>query len=216
LKLPEDHCIFITDNCSTDETKNLKEIPGRLYVERLNENKGFGFASNRSFARAASMGYENATFINNDIKVDSAFDTWTQPLIASAAKGNIVGPTVGCLDDNLNFICEAKKPCTKGYWYVSGWNVTASMETWKKLIPNGCEGPFDNVSFFCYFEDTDLSFRAKVLGVPFEIVQVPARHFGKATTKKIGLSKMYPISKSKFVELWGNKTDDLAKIKGAK
>ena len=214
LKLPDDHCVFITDNNSTDETSKMKEIPGRLYVERLGENKGFGFASNRSFSRALNLGYENVTFINNDIKVDSAFETWTQPLLESASRGNIAGPTSGCLDDNFNFICEGKKWATRGYSYLSGWNITASTETWKKLIQPGEEGPFEASKYFAYFEDVSLSFHAKVKDIHLDLVQVPIRHFGRGTSKKIGLSKMYPISKETFLKQWGGRTQDLIKVKG--
>jgi GT2 family glycosyltransferase len=69
---------------------------------------------------------------------------------------------------------------------------------------DGDIGPFSR-RFFNFFEDTDLNFRAKELGIPLKIVWVPVRHIGHVTAKDIGLSKMYTESRQKFLEIWGGK-----------
>jgi GT2 family glycosyltransferase len=200
--LPGDHKLFIIDNGSSDETKNLNSS-GKIYVIRNVNNDGFGAACNKGFDIAKNK-FENVMFLNNDIGVFANYDTWTSPLIASAQKGYIVGPTAGCLDDNFGFVGEGNKFPTRGYGYISGWNITASTETWNKLILDGDIGPFSSL-YFSYFEDTDLSFRAKKLGIELKLIPVPVRHIGRVTGKKLGLPKMYEQSKKTFLELWGNK-----------
>ena len=68
------------------------------------------------------------------------------------------------------------------------------------IIP-GNDGPFEE-SFKTYFEDSDLSFRAKQLGMNLKIVPVPVVHFGKATTKKLGVQGLYESAKQKAKEKW--------------
>ena len=204
LKLPADHTIIIVDNGSVDETKNLSEkgFGGRVLVIRNTENLFFAKACNQGFDKAVKLGFQNVMFLNNDIRVFGNPDSWTAPLIARAKKGSIVGPTVGCLDDNLVFICEASKVPTRGFWYISGWCITASVETWQKLVVD--EGPW-GLEFRFYFEDGDLSFRAKALNIPCEVVPIPVKHFGKATSKKFGLSELYLHSKPIFLDKWKGK-----------
>jgi GT2 family glycosyltransferase len=201
--LPEDHLIIVVDNGSTDETEKLNSS-GKINVIRNKNNCGFGAASNQGYSKAVELGYANVMFLNNDIRVVGGEASWTAPLIRHAQDGYIVGPTAGCLDNNLNFKCEASKFPETGYGYLSGWNITASVETWKKLVLDGDEGPFSG-KFFAYFEDTDLSLRALKLGIPLKIEKVPVRHIGRVTGKVVGISDLYIKSKVTFVELWGKK-----------
>lgn len=206
LKLPEDHTIFIVDNGSADDTKNITEkgYNGRVVVKRNSENLGFARACNIGYSSAKNLGYENVMFLNNDIGVFGNPTCWTDPLISSARRGNIAGPTVGCLDKNLNFICESNKWPTNGYGYLSGWNITAAIATWDKLVIDNNLGPF-SIEFVTYFEDTDLGFRAKILGITCEVIPVPVRHIGKVTSKKVGISSLYLHAKPIFIKKWKGK-----------
>jgi hypothetical protein len=143
-------------------------------------------------------------FLNNDIRVRKDYDCWTLPLIESASKGNLSGPTVGVLDSAFNFVCESNTLPKTGRVYMSGWNITASIDTWNKLIKSGEVGPF-STEFFAYFEDTDLSFRAKKLGIAFDVVSVPVHHFGRQTGRRVGIAPLYDKSRKQFLKLWGNK-----------
>ena len=207
--LPKDHCIIVVDNASDDETKNL-ESNGIIDVVRNERNFGFAIACNIGFNRAQELGYEHVMFLNNDIKVVKDFDTWTQPILDECIGDTLVGPTVGCLDENLTFITEAPKIPSKGYFYMSGWNMTATMVAWEKLqidtpamndLP-ACSGPFTAEFGLAYFEDTDTSLRARELDFNFEIVPVPVKHFGKATSKKMGISRLYQYAKPLFLAKW--------------
>ena len=159
--LPQDHGFVVVDNGSSDNTKQLQES-ARLSVIRHSNNLGFAKGCNSGFEKAVNLGYENVMFLNNDIRLVEENSVWTEPLIQAAQEGCLVGPTAGCLDDQFNFLCEATKLPTRGFGYLSGWNITASVPTWQRLILDGDAGPF-NTAFFAFFEDTDLSFRAKEL-----------------------------------------------------
>ena len=202
--LPDDHGLFIVDNGSEDNTKKLQSS-GKIYVIKNSKNLGFAFASNQAFAKAVELGYENVMFLNNDIRIAGENSVWTEPLIRAAQEGCLVGPTAGCLDDQFNFLREATKLPTRGYGYLSGWNITAAVPTWQRLILEGEIGPFAAASFFSYFEDTDLSFRAQKMGIELRIVDVPVRHIGKVTSSKMGISELYVKSKKTFIEIWGKK-----------
>jgi GT2 family glycosyltransferase len=202
--LPADHLLIIVDNGSVDNTKSLKSF-NKVEVIRNTKNLGFAFGSNQGYECAVDLGFENVMFLNNDIRVVAEvqeISTWTEPLIKQAKQGKIVGPTVGYLDDQFNFVKETNKIPDVKNWYMSGWNLTASVETWKKLIVPGSIGPF-NQAFKSYFEDTDLSFRAKQLGIEMAVVDVPVKHIGRVTGKAVGLNKQYLISKKIFLNLWG-------------
>jgi GT2 family glycosyltransferase len=201
--LPESHKLFIVDNGSTDTTKQLHSS-GKIHVIKNSKNLGFAKSSNQAFAAAAEAGYENIMFLNNDIRLERENSTWTEPLIQAAQEGYMAGPTVGWLNEQFGFIREASTFPTTGYSYMSGWNLTASAETWKRLILEGDIGPF-STKFKSYFEDTDMSFRARQLGIEFKVVDVPVRHIGRVTGTKVGLPELYKESKAIFLGLWGNK-----------
>jgi len=199
-KLANDHEIIVIDNGSTDETKsnllNSKEIN---YI-RIEANLGFGKANNIAYRQALAP---NILFLNNDIRVKSQYSSWTQPLIDKCASG-LVGPTMGVLDNSLNFIKESD--CVlSGNSYMSGWCLASSKENFNKLNVGKEHVEIFSEEFFCYFEDTDLSFRARQLGIPFYVVGVPVVHFGKVSSKQLNTHALYMKSRSTFVNKWGEK-----------
>lgn len=201
--LPADHLLIIVDNGSIDNTKILKSF-NKVEVIRNTTNLGFALGSNKGYECAVELGYEHVMFLNNDIRVSASGDlisTWTDPLIKQAKQGKIAGPTFGYLDDKFNFVKETNRIPDAKNWYISGWNMTASVDTWKKLIVPGSIGPF-NQAFKSYFEDTDLSFRARQLGIEMAAVEVPVKHIGRVTGKAVGLNQQYLISRKIFLDLW--------------
>lgn len=205
-KLSSDHEVLVVDNGSEDDTKN---IPKPLFV--FDRPQNFGYIRNESnlgFAKASNQGFacargEIILFLNNDIRVQSNYSDWTKLIIDAVEEDYLVGPTGGLLDKDLNFISEINK-LAEGNFYMSGWCLSASKITFKKLMLDEYEGPFTE-EFTTYFEDTDLSFRAKELGIKFKIVDVPVVHFGKITSKKLNIASLYLPAKRKFIEKWKNK-----------
>lgn len=197
-KLPNDHEIIIIDNGSSDETQKQLEDNKEIIYHRNNDNLGFGKACNIGYN--ISFG-KNVMFLNNDIRVKNNYENWTKYLI-EAAKDAIVGPTMGQLDNNLNFIQEANRYLS-GNSYMSGWCITSSREIWNKLIIKNYLGPF-NEEYFCYFEDTDLSFRVREMNIKMKVIDVPVVHFGKVTSKSLNTAKLYKEAREIFVKKWIN------------
>lgn len=196
----DDFEIIIVDNGSNDGTADyLRAITNKNVKTVLNKsNTGFGFACNQGYQ--ASSG-KNILFLNNDIKFSNSYQEWFSQLNELITSDELVSPSGGFIDKNFNFKYETQLP-TKEFNYLSGWCLAGSRETFNKLILSDCVGPFDSISFFVYYEDTDLSFRASKLNIKLKLIQCPLIHFGKQTSSKMNLSEMYLTSKTKFCEKW--------------
>jgi GT2 family glycosyltransferase len=203
-QLPKDHEIIVVDNGSSDETESqLSTMPGIVYHRNV-ENLGFAKACNIGYGLATAP---NVLFLNNDIRVQSNHQTWTQEIIKRCPYA-LVGPTMGQLDNNLAFVQEANR-ALPGKSYMSGWCLGASKEIWNKLeIPResggGAPQVFSEEFGLAYFEDTDLSFRAKKLHLPTQVVSIPVVHFGKQTSKQLNTHQLYSQARQIFIKKWRN------------
>lgn len=200
-KLPENYEIIIIDNASEDNTQEI--------VNKFSRVKNIINDKNEGFAKACNKGYKESSgkyimFLNNDIRVKSDFESWPDRLIKKA-NNKIVGPTGGLLDKNFNFVTETNKLIDSPYFYMSGWCLTSSWQIWEELILNGDEGPFSTEFGIAFFEDTDLSFRAKQQNIGFDLIPVPVQHLGHQTAKKLNLNKLYTESKEIFKNKWKNR-----------
>ncbi len=203
-KLSEEHEIIIVDNASSDNTKENLENDERIVYYRNEENLGFAKACNKGYQLSTAP---NVLFLNNDIRVKSNYNDWTKPLIEKCKDG-LVGPTMGLLDKNLNFIKEENK-FLEGNSYMSGWCLASSKENFKKLAIKRPEIKTDIIpQIFCedfglaYFEDTDLSFRARKLGMNMFVVNIPVVHFGKQTSSQLNTRQLYTKAKQIFINKW--------------
>jgi O-antigen biosynthesis protein len=197
--LPDDHEIIVVDNGSTDETEKELEKNSRIIYLRNQENLGFAKGCNAGYSKASAP---SVLFLNNDIRVKSNQSNWTAPLI-QYCDAALVGPTMGQLDNNLNFVKEANVELT-GNSYVSGWCIASSKEIWEKLKISTSVGTqiFSEEFGLAYFEDTDLSFRARKLGIPFQVVDIPVVHFGKQSSSQLNTHKLYTQARQIFVRKW--------------
>lgn len=205
--------VIIVDNGSSDQTQynlsnNLGVLPSNFKYIRVEENLGFVRGSNLAYEHSSG---QYILFINNDVKVKERFNDWTQLLIDSINNNPndcIVGPTGGLLDENFNFVKETNKYIESKFFYMSGWCLAAKRLTFEKLREGSGEnktpGPF-STDFFSYFEDTDLSRRAKELSIELHVVDVPVFHFGRMTGKKLNLPGMYGKSRGVFMDKWSGK-----------
>lgn len=192
--------VIIIDNASTDETEiGCKPYSCRYF--RNSENTGFGAAVNKGYKESKG---DVVLFLNNDIMFGCNDVNWLKQ-IEELARDNtaLIGPTGGLLDSNFNFVKETDD--FNGINYISGWFLCANKKVFDSLIINGNEGPFDAKTFFAYFEDADLSFRASEKKTPFLQKKVPIFHIGRQTSKTLNLSSMYIESKKKFTKKWGKR-----------
>ena len=197
LFLHENNEIVIVDNASTDNTQKelLKITDSRFVYIRNNENYFHSKGCNIGYK--ASRG-NNVLFLNNDIRINGDKRIWTNLIIKSCSDG-IVGPTMGQLDNKLNFLREANM-FLNGNSYVSGWCIGSSKENWNKLDLG--DGQIWNEKYPMYFNDADLSFRARKLGIPFKVVPVPVSHFGKISTHQAKINKYYNDGRKIFLKDW--------------
>lgn len=199
--------IVVVDNASSDETLNQllerQKTMGNLIVLHNDTNVGFSGGCNRGYQVAQGS---HVLFLNNDIRVKDNFNSWALDLTKHCTDTNLVGPTGGKVDPkhDFQFLYETNEP-TKEINYLSGWCMVAKRSVWDRLVMKNEVGPFAAQSFFVYFEDTDLSFRASQLNISFDIVPIPVVHFGKVSSKQLNTHQLYLTSKNKFNSIWGNK-----------
>lgn len=200
FKLPSDtHEIIIVDNASSDITQQeLLKLTNSNFVYIRNEENLF-------HSKACNQGYniakgKNILFINNDIRVNSNHNNWTNEIIKYCDTG-LVGPTMGQLDNKLNFVRETNMQLVDGNSYLSGWCVGSSKQNWEKLNIGNRE--IFNERYPFHFNDGDLSFRARKLGIPLKVVSLPITHFGKVSTSPTKISKLYNDGRKVFVGDWG-------------
>lgn len=197
FKLPEDNEIIIVDNASTDESYvELSKINKTNFVYiKNNVNYFHSKGCNLGFAKAKA---DVVLFLNNDIKVKSNHDNWTEKIIEACSNDKIIGPTFGQLDANFNFIKEANQHLT-GNSYVSGWCIAANKKTWNKLSLSKNE--VWNEKFPMYFNDADLAFRAKKLKINLEHIKLEdIVHFGKISSSQLNVNKLYNEGRNVFLK----------------
>ncbi len=188
--------IIVVDNGSTDGTKEECEKLSNIFYIRLEKNTGF--------AHACNVGYQASTndqicFLNNDIKILSNHESWISSL--ETTKKELIGPTMGLLDSNLEFIKEENKKIVDPYAYMSGWCLSSYRATWELLKLPGNQ-IFSEEFGLAYFEDTDLSFRAKQKQIEFTVASIPVVHYGKQTSKQLNTYELYSNAKKIFHKKW--------------
>ena len=176
---------------------------------RNSKNEGFGRASNIGYALSTAP---NVLFLNNDVRVKNNKETWVEELIKWCPYG-LVGPTMGQLDKDFNFVKEANQYLT-GNSYMSGWCLASSKEIWNKLEilraepENADELPVPHIPqifderYFCYFEDTDIGMRCRQMNIEMKVIEVPVVHFGKQSSQQLNVHKLYTESKKIFINKW--------------
>jgi O-antigen biosynthesis protein len=209
-QLPDDHEIIVVDNGSSDETPvELEKLSDpKLKIKQLPWNLGFAGACNIGYGESQAP---NVLFLNNDIRVKSQHQIWTQELLKYCSQA-LVGPTMGQLDDQLNFIQEANR-VLPGKSYMSGWCLASCKDIWLQLRIPRCAGVteivpqiFSEEFGLAYFEDTDLSFRARHQKIPFQVVDLPVVHFGKQTSKQLNTHQLYSQARKIFLQKWSRKS----------
>lgn len=198
-KLIIDFEVIIVDNSKTNDTE--------LFCKSFNKIKNFKYikCDKNLFTRACNLGYKKSTydyvcFLNNDIRVKDNFDNWPLLLINKLNLNDnaIIGDTGGLIDKGGNFVYETRDN-TKKINYISGWLLTINKKV-AKLLENENGDLFDDRVGF-YFSETELCFRATKKGVKLIMQNVPLTHFGKISTDRTQINKLYKEGRSAFLEI---------------
>lgn len=209
--LPQDQVeIIVVDNASTDATQQaMLDInkPNFRYIRN---------DTNLFHSGGCNKGYEVATgeiilFLNNDIGCKSSMDDlegWADKLIAEVEShsNTLIGKTAGYIDPKKDYqfayeTIDSNKP----HNYISGWLIAAKRETWDKLKQKDTNGPWDNIRLPLYFNDGDVSFRAKKLGIGLRLMELPLDHYGKISSAQLNIPKLYNEARKVFIGLHGKK-----------
>jgi len=231
LRLPSCYEIIIVDNFTISSLRSDTNALTTYDVfidafDKRTENQAkleyIGCPKNLGFGRGNNKGYKHASgeyilFLNSDIRVQDRHEDWPSIMLEWAERGFLVGTQGGLLDKGFNFVKEGTGLEQTDHWYVSGWCLCGSKENFDKLIldyyahdetdeimEGKAWGPW-NEKFFAYFEDGDLTWRARDLGIEFKEVTVPVHHFGRMTGRKLNISHLYKKSQRIFKKIWKDK-----------
>lgn len=159
--------VVVIDNGSQDETKNALHLASKpmsswVRVRREDNALGYGGACNLGLELADA---EVVVMLNND--VHPLNPDWLAPVVEAAkAERTIVGAQL-----NIQHVAGVKVP------YLDGWCLGARAETWQEL------GGFDAEAFHgFYWEDVDLSFRARLAGITLRTMPIGLHHIGNGTS----------------------------------
>ncbi len=167
----DDYEVMITDNASTDGTKEyIEKLVGEfnnISFVRNDENKGFIEPMNEAFRTASRKGSTYFVCLNNDTIVTPGWlDALAKPLDENY-KAALSGPANGCngLDNNC---MGMRSPITE---YLEGFCLMVKVRVIEKQF-NG--QLFSGYLQFAYGEDSDLSLRVREKGysihkLPFEV-----------------------------------------------
>lgn len=218
--LPNNHEIIIINNGSTDHTNDLlkkylkqKKKP-LLKIINNKYNRGFSIANNQGYNIAQS---NNILFLNNDVQIKSKHKSWTDKLISNISTNTLMAIQGGLLDSNFNFIKENNNiDLTSSLSYLSGWCIAGNKQTFDQLkldyhrddnnniVHGKALGPWNEIFYPAYFEDTDLSFRARQKNITMKLIDLPLYHLGRMTGKQMNMGKIFIESKQKFINLWSH------------
>ena len=149
--------VIVIDNGSArDNASALRAMIDRLggvYI-RNERNRWFSGANNQGLARARGP---IVLFLNNDIWAERG---WTSSVMADVAGHALYGPALARTQVQGTQI-----------EYVEGWCIAGSRELWERL------GGWDDKAYAMpYFEDLDLSLRAKAMGIELKQANWPVFH----------------------------------------
>jgi O-antigen biosynthesis protein len=207
--------VVLVDDASADETKDLRHVPGLVYV-RLDENRGFLRAANAGTAAAHGR---HVLFLNNDTLPQGTWlDEMTETLHRRPRAG-VVGARLiypdGRLQEaggivfrdgsawNYGRLLDAEDPRVmfeRPVDYCSGAALLVRGELLRSL------GGFDERFAPAYYEDTDLCFGAHERG--WEVWYQPAaivvhlEGMSHGRDEDAGVKAYQVINREKFVRKW--------------
>ncbi|MEI7463093.1 MAG: glycosyltransferase family 2 protein, partial [Candidatus Taylorbacteria bacterium] len=208
--------VVIVDDGSTDETKKMVEkIKNAVYIKN---KKNYGFVGSCNSGAKRARG-EYLVFLNNDTIVkknwlNALLDTFQSNKNIGLAGSKLIYPD-GRLQEAGGIVWKNGNACNYGRYgnpndpefnylkdvdYCSGASIMLRKNVFEKL------GGFDEIFSPGYYEDTDLAFKVRRLGL--RTVYQPKSglfHFEGITSGndlKSGIKKYQEINSKKFFKRW--------------
>lgn len=201
--------ILVIDNGSVDDS-----LPRLRQIEKRNDNislainkhnKGFAGGVNTGITYALNKGFDNVALFNNDAIADKE---WLAELVKASDKATIItGLLVTSTGHKIDSTAEVYTSWGMPFPKNRGTEVTNSPESGFVFGATGGAslyktalfkeiGLFDE-SFFAYYEDVDVSFRAQLAGHKiYYTSKAIAYHKQGATSKKIPGFTVYQTFKN--------------------
>lgn len=224
----DDIDIYVVDNCSTDRTVEIvkKEYPN-VHIINSPRNGGYGYGHNQAL-RASKAKYHFV--INPDVKFES--DVLSRITTYLEKNANVIMAIPRVNDENGNLTFPPKKE-PKLRYLISRFmpykgifrnlcdeytekrkTLKAQDKSFEIEICSGCFmamrrldimniNGFDE-QYFMYFEDFDLSHRARSLGKIVYIPYISIVHEGKRAAHSSKIARKYLMdSMRKYFKKWG-------------
>ena len=172
--------VIVVDNASTDGSVAALRTVKNIHLLENDWNPGFGAACNQAAAVALEMHCDYILFLNNDTVVDPAF---IEPLVSAFQHDRSVA-----IAESIIYEYRAKDQveCAGAHFdWRSGvpyhWHAVKDALPYDIGYACGCAAMVDagkwarigmfDPRFFLYYEDVDLSLRARALG--YRVVAAP-------------------------------------------
>ncbi len=210
--------VIIADDCSTDNTKEIKKNVKNITVIRNQMNLQFLKNCNNATKKARG---DYILFLNNDTQVQKG---WLQPLLDLMARDS----RIGLVGSQLIYPDGSLQEAGGIYWrdgsawnfgngqnpknadfnyarevdYVSGASMMIRRSLWQEI------GGFDERFAPAYCEDADLAFQVREKG--FKVVYQPESvvvHFegvSHGTDLESGIKRHQVINQAKFRDKWND------------
>jgi len=209
--------VILVDNNSADNSVSLvkKKFP-KVRILRLKENLGFTGGNNEGAKSAKAEKY--LIFLNNDTKVEN---TWLSELVKQAESSEKIGlvnskiyfydsKLLNSVGGKINAFFVAKdvgfnKKDNGSYDnadidFVCGCSFLIKKHVLEKL------GYLFDPSYFIYYDDVDLSLRAKKAGYALSIApKSVVYHYGSATMKNLSYNSVFWSTRNKYKTIIRNK-----------
>jgi hypothetical protein len=204
--------VVVVDNGSTDGSVELvRDSFPEIKLISFAENRGFAAAMNAGIAEAQG---ELVAFLNNDAVAEP---TWLEELVASlerhpeaaaATSKLLLADEPGFLDGAGDGLTRSFLPYVRGHREpddgryaeeVQVFGASGAAALWRSSVLREL-GSFDE-RFFAYYEDVDLSFRARLRG--YEIWYAPravVRHTrGGTAGQHVDFALFHPVKNRWFM-----------------